>query len=251
MNDAMCQCGHIYDDHTPGDGEPEVGCLMCDGSDSPCQGFVCDKPAPPGARPCLGLGCLLPDGHKGDHDPQRPQTPAASGEDLMMVPCTSETCCEEAGRIFDAPAPAPSGAVRMHRIVDKDGKPSTDHWGVEWRWQECRANPTPDDPCFFSEREEHADFYPASALAAKDEEIARLREAHEIAGEGIGRRNAALAEAKREIERLREALEEIAAQHQSYESNPGGQYGIGVTDGHRCAAKIANAALAADRKEKP
>lgn len=47
-----------------------------------------------------------------------------------------------------------------------------------------------------------------------------------------------------ENERLRGVLEKIADDpHNSYEVNRGGQYGIGVTDGHRCAAQTARAAL--------
>jgi len=51
-------------------------------------------------------------------------------------------------------------------------------------------------------------------------------------------------------EALAGALEEIASDpHCSYDhpSNGAGQYGTGVTDGHRCAAKKADAALAAWR----
>lgn len=41
------------------------------------------------------------------------------------------------------------------------------------------------------------------------------------------------------------ALEEIANDpHCSYENTEGGSYGIGVTDGHRCAATKARAAIA-------
>lgn len=41
------------------------------------------------------------------------------------------------------------------------------------------------------------------------------------------------------------ALNEIANDpHNAYESNEGGSYGIGVADGHRCAAQKARAALA-------
>lgn len=61
-----------------------------------------------------------------------------------------------------------------------------------------------------------------------------------------------LCRAYREIVRLRDALREIAEHaHNAYDTNGEGQYGIGVTDGHRCAASIARAALDAARKEKP
>lgn len=44
--------------------------------------------------------------------------------------------------------------------------------------------------------------------------------------------------------RLREALQQIAhSKHSSYDNGYGGQYGIGVADGHRCAAKAARLAL--------
>lgn len=47
--------------------------------------------------------------------------------------------------------------------------------------------------------------------------------------------------------RLREALEKIADHpHNSYAANGEGMYGTGVTDGHRCAAKIAETALRSD-----
>ena len=47
-----------------------------------------------------------------------------------------------------------------------------------------------------------------------------------------------------EVERLRLALAAIADHpHNRYKSNESGQYGIGVTDGHRCAAAMALLAL--------
>lgn len=46
------------------------------------------------------------------------------------------------------------------------------------------------------------------------------------------------------VEGLIEALERIATEHVSYDEAHG-QYGIGVVDGHRCAATVARAALAA------
>ncbi len=56
-----------------------------------------------------------------------------------------------------------------------------------------------------------------------------------------------LREAAAEIERLRAALREIRdTDHQSYDLVGQGQYGYGVADGHRCAAKIAEDALAED-----
>jgi chromosome segregation ATPase len=53
---------------------------------------------------------------------------------------------------------------------------------------------------------------------------------------------------KDQVGALREALDRIAKEHQSYDENGGGQYGIGVTDGHRCAATIARRALAPETK---
>ena len=55
--------------------------------------------------------------------------------------------------------------------------------------------------------------------------------------------------AERENERLRETLTEIESDiHQSYEGREPGQYGIGVADGHRCAARKARAALRSGEK---
>ena len=51
-------------------------------------------------------------------------------------------------------------------------------------------------------------------------------------------------EVEAEVKRLREALTRITTEHISYDSNEGTPYGVGVTDGHRCAARIASAALA-------
>ena len=49
---------------------------------------------------------------------------------------------------------------------------------------------------------------------------------------------------EKEIERLRAALEDIAeSKFCAYENTGSGQYGIGVTDGHRFCAKLAKAAL--------
>jgi hypothetical protein len=45
------------------------------------------------------------------------------------------------------------------------------------------------------------------------------------------------------------ALEKICTEHQSYDSGESGQYGIGVVDGHRCAANIARAAREAIRRK--
>ena len=54
-------------------------------------------------------------------------------------------------------------------------------------------------------------------------------------------------EAATEIDRLRAALEEIAhSKYCNYENTGGGQYGIGVTDGHRYCALIARAVLEID-----
>ena len=51
-------------------------------------------------------------------------------------------------------------------------------------------------------------------------------------------------EYRREIERLEGALREIAeSKFCSYENTGSGQYGIGVTDGHRFCANIAREAL--------
>ena len=58
----------------------------------------------------------------------------------------------------------------------------------------------------------------------------------------------ALAELERRENRLTlmsDALQRISTEHQSYEENGSGQYGIGITDGHRCAAITARTALAA------
>ena len=50
--------------------------------------------------------------------------------------------------------------------------------------------------------------------------------------------------AANEIERLRAALRVISeSPHQQYDQNSADMYGIGVTDGHRCAAVLARAAL--------
>ena len=51
-------------------------------------------------------------------------------------------------------------------------------------------------------------------------------------------------EARDEAGVLRLALEKIATMHHDYGSGEGGQYGIGVVDGHRCAGDVARAALA-------
>lgn len=61
----------------------------------------------------------------------------------------------------------------------------------------------------------------------------------------------AFAEIRRRLERLEKceaALKRIATEHISYD-DPAvagqGQYSIGVTDGHRCAANVARSALEA------
>lgn len=47
-----------------------------------------------------------------------------------------------------------------------------------------------------------------------------------------------------------EALEKIARHsHCDYSVNGGGEYGTGITDGHRCAADIARAAIPIAKKE--
>ena len=58
----------------------------------------------------------------------------------------------------------------------------------------------------------------------------------------------ALDEKDMEIQRLREALDEIAnSKFCMYENTGHGQYGIGVTDGHRYCANIAKQALDNDQ----
>ena len=53
-----------------------------------------------------------------------------------------------------------------------------------------------------------------------------------------------VADLRAQVERLRKALEKIACHaHCIYSNNESSQYGIGVTDGHRCAATIAREAL--------
>lgn len=54
-----------------------------------------------------------------------------------------------------------------------------------------------------------------------------------------------LVELTSELEKFRKALNEIGAMHQVYyeKKNETGMYGIGVVDGHRCAAKVAKEAL--------
>jgi hypothetical protein len=59
-----------------------------------------------------------------------------------------------------------------------------------------------------------------------------------------------LADLHRQLAEARAALETIATQHQNYSDGPfetdtDSVYSIGVTDGHRCAAKLARAALSA------
>jgi len=61
--------------------------------------------------------------------------------------------------------------------------------------------------------------------------------------------------AKAEVERLRKALESIARHpHNAYQNDKVGcddslSYSTGVTDGHRCAAKVARKALGEDMDE--
>ena len=58
------------------------------------------------------------------------------------------------------------------------------------------------------------------------------------------------AAAHAEIERLRKALARISSEHISY-SGAVTSYDVGVTDGHRCAKKIADAALTAVEQARP
>ena len=48
---------------------------------------------------------------------------------------------------------------------------------------------------------------------------------------------------REENRRLRDALERITTEHCAYAPNHNSAYGIGVVDGHRCAAKVAAKAL--------
>ena len=59
-------------------------------------------------------------------------------------------------------------------------------------------------------------------------------------------------DAESPVKVLVDALTKIRDTHQAYydPANGEGQYGIGVTDGHRCAAQIARAALAKFREGK-
>jgi len=52
----------------------------------------------------------------------------------------------------------------------------------------------------------------------------------------------ALERTETKLDSARKALKRIATEHQSY-AGDGEHYGIGVTDGHRCAAKWAREAL--------
>ena len=59
-----------------------------------------------------------------------------------------------------------------------------------------------------------------------------------------GAANAAIAEASDRMERMHKALVEIRdSKYLSYDSGSGGEYSIGVTDGHRFCARIARDAI--------
>lgn len=63
--------------------------------------------------------------------------------------------------------------------------------------------------------------------------------------------NHLVADLEAKLKQAGEALKRIATEHQAYDDPgvPDGNYGIGVVDGHRCAAKIARTAIEAVNKE--
>ena len=75
------------------------------------------------------------------------------------------------------------------------------------------------------------------AMCPAEKENSRLREQ-------VGKATVQLQALGAKLAQCTAALERIASDHQNYEANGPGQYGIGVTDGHRCSANIARAALA-------
>ena len=88
------------------------------------------------------------------------------------------------------------------------------------------------------------DKYPRDILHG-EELIATAYPMGMVNSEAIGEANARfIVRACNSHEALMVALRRIATEHVAYEQNEGGSYGIGVTDGHRCAAKIAREALA-------
>ena len=52
-----------------------------------------------------------------------------------------------------------------------------------------------------------------------------------------------VASLRKKLEIATKALKRVCTEHQSYDDSGGGEYGIGVTDGHRCARIGAEEAL--------
>jgi len=81
-------------------------------------------------------------------------------------------------------------------------------------------------------------------LQAMHDEIKTLKAERDNAREAEHDAAREVIKVRQENTRLREALERIAHHaHCSYEGSGAGDYGVGVTDGHRCAAMVARAAL--------
>jgi hypothetical protein len=89
----------------------------------------------------------------------------------------------------------------------------------------------------------------------QDEQIYELRHDRDLWHREHGKLHDENAQLRVQLAQRTAALERIASDHQNYEANGPGEYGIGVTDGHRCSANIARTALAtlpdAPKEEEP
>jgi hypothetical protein len=94
-----------------------------------------------------------------------------------------------------------------------------------------------------------------SPIGAAERVMSVLRDWISIAGErllGATFSEDCRKQAEAQVERLREALGRIRDEHQNYDDPKiytGNSYGVGVVDGHRCAALIARAALEETERE--
>lgn len=98
-------------------------------------------------------------------------------------------------------------------------------------------------------RDSHGESMKAKVKA--EAEKAQLQSALRNQSGVIAQLSERIATLEEQLKQAHDALKRIATEHQAYDDPgvPDGNYGIGVVDGHRCAAKIARAAIEAVNKE--
>ena len=187
--------------------------------------------------------------------PPAPQSEAASNVCVCRhMPCPVYPCpcaCHRQGpHVPTDECDEAASDVRLHRRPCKCEHRWDEHAGVEPRF--CLV-PDCGCQCFIPAHTQRADEITvleeefdalAGEIAALRAEVKSVRALHLGTEKGlIVQRDAAEAR----VETLEKALREIAISPHSTGDTHGDMYGIGVQDGHRCAATIAAAAL----KEKP